>query len=93
MTDRRQDLLARLRTTGADGALAARLRREIERGGDHGLSEAPVEPQYTPGVPTLRAVRNDPYSYADLTWLQAMTVPRGNYAVRIGSLDELMDRR
>jgi len=49
-------------------------------------------PQLTPGIRVVRNVWNSPYAYADLTWLQALSVARGSWAVRIGSLDDLMQR-
>ena len=36
--------------------------------------------------------RLDFYAYADLPWLQALAPASGDYAARIGSLDELMER-
>ncbi|MBD3220487.1 DUF444 family protein [bacterium] len=43
-------------------------------------------------VPTFRVVRRSPYAYGDLPWLQALDPPGGPPAVRVGSLDELMQR-
>ena len=72
--------------------LAERLRVELAAGCDHGLPESPPEPDYTPGLDILRGVRNDPYSYADLTFIQSMGTPQGTYTARISSIDELMER-
>jgi uncharacterized sporulation protein YeaH/YhbH (DUF444 family) len=67
-------------------------RHELELGGDHGLSEAPPEPDYTPGVTIIPRVWQSPYVYHDLRFIQAMSIPSGSYMARIGSLDELMER-
>ena len=88
-------LLAEQTASGLPEALVARLRRELETCGEHGLHglpEAAADPEYTPGVDVLHAVINNPYAFADLTFIQAFSVPRGTYTARIGSLDQLMDR-
>ena len=87
-----QALLAELEASGLSGALTARLRRELEAGLWHSPLESPPEPEYTPGVDVLHSVINDPYAFADLTFLQAMALPRPTAMARIGSLDELMER-
>ena len=92
MTDRRRALLARLEAAGITGARRERLRREVEQGGGHGLPEAPPDPDYTPGLAVLPWVTRDPYAFADLTWLQAMSRAEPGPTLRIGSLDELMER-
>jgi hypothetical protein len=89
---RRHELLARLAEMKLDPGREARLRAEIERGGDHGLPEAPPEPAYTPGVTVIPRVWQSPYVYHDLTFIQAMSIPPGSYTARIGSLDDLMER-
>lgn len=43
-------------------------------------------------IPTFRVGRLDPYAYADLSWIQGLTAPRGGPALRLGTLDDLMDR-
>ena len=60
--------------------------------GDHDVPAAPVRPDFTPGVDVIHRVWNTPYVFGDLTFIQAMGTPRGNYTARIGSLDELMER-
>jgi uncharacterized sporulation protein YeaH/YhbH (DUF444 family) len=92
MSERRRALLARLEATGITGARRERLRREVERGGDHGLPAAPASPDYTPGVAVIRRVVTSPYAYADLTWLQAMSRARMGMVAQVGTLDELMER-
>ena len=67
-------------------------RHELELGGDHGLPEAPPDPQYTPGVTVIPRVWQCPYVYHDLSFIQAMSMPPGSYTARIGSLDDLMGR-
>ena len=95
MADKRKVLLARLgrlEKAGMAPARVARLRRELQQGTDHALPEAPPQPEFTPGMEIIRRVIRAPYDLADLTWLQAMSVPRSNYTARIGTLDELMER-
>ncbi len=87
-----QALRSEIEASGLPEILVDRLRREIEAGIEHGLPEAPPEPQYTPGMNVLQSVINDPYAFADLTFIQAMGIPEGTYTARIGSLDELMER-
>jgi len=86
------ELLAQLADLGLPPEREAELRRELERGGEHGLPEAPPEPDYTPGVTVIPRVWQCPYVYHDLTFIQAMSMPPGSYTARIGSLDELMER-
>ncbi|MEN8006354.1 MAG: DUF444 family protein [Candidatus Krumholzibacteriota bacterium] len=85
-------LLEQLRAAGFPPGREALLRRELETGGDHSLPEAPPEPDYTPGIEIIERVFNNVYRYGDLTFVQAMSTPRGSYTARIGSLDDLMDR-
>ncbi len=92
MDPRARALLAELAALGLDPGREARLRAEIEAGGDHALPEAPPDAEPTPGIEFLRRVRTDVYAYADLSWLQAMAPPREAYAVHIRSLDDLMER-
>ncbi|MEZ4387724.1 MAG: DUF444 family protein [Candidatus Krumholzibacteriia bacterium] len=42
--------------------------------------------------PTFRVVSQDIYAYGDLPWFQGLAMPRGTPALRLGSLDDLMDR-
>ncbi len=53
------------------------------------MTRSPRQPNR---IERLREVRDDPYAYADLSWIQALAVPRGAYAARMHSLDELMER-
>ena len=85
-------LLEQLRAAGFSPSREARLRRELEAGGDHGLPEAPQTPDYTPGVEIIERVFNSVYRFGDLTFIQAMSTPQGSYTARIGSLDDLMER-
>ncbi|MBU8870901.1 MAG: DUF444 family protein [Gemmatimonadales bacterium] len=87
-----QALLAELDASGLPEHLVARLRLELEADLEHGLPGSPPDPKYTSGIDVLHSVINDPYAFADLTFLQALSVPRENYSARIGSLDELMNR-
>jgi len=85
-------LLEQLRAAGFPPGREASLRRELETGGDHSLPEAPAAPEYTPGIEVIERVFNNIYRYGDLTFIQAMSTPRGSYTARIGSLDDLMER-
>lgn len=85
-------LLEQLKAAGFSPSREARLRRELETGGDHGLPEAPPIPDYTPGLEVIERVFNNVYRYGDLTFIQAMSTPQGSYTARIGSLDDLMER-
>ncbi len=49
-------------------------------------------PRYTPGIRIVRRIGNDPYAHADPSWQLTLSAARGSYAVRIGSLDDLMER-
>ena len=69
-----------------------RRERELASGTDHGLPEAPPEPEFTPGIDIIHRVPTSLYAFADLTFIQAMSPPRGSYSVRLGSLDDLMER-
>ena len=92
MDARAKAFFDQLRHGGISPGQEARLRRELESGSDHSLPEAAPAPVYTPGIPVIPRVWQCPYVYADLTFIQAMTPPRGNYTARIGSLDDLMER-
>ena len=92
MDQRAKALLEQLRAAGFPPGREASLRREVETGGDHSLPEAPPEPEYTPGLDVIERVFNNIYRYGDLTFIQAMSTPRGSYTARIGSLDDLMER-
>jgi uncharacterized sporulation protein YeaH/YhbH (DUF444 family) len=92
MDARAKAFFDQLTAGGISPAREARLRRELEHDGDHGLPEAPPAPAYTPGIEVLARVWRTPYVYADLTFLQEMSTPQGSYTARIGSLDELMER-
>lgn len=88
--------LEQLKAAGISPTREARLRRELdaalEKGIDHSLPEADPDPSYTPGLDVLKNVWQNPYSYGDLPFIQAMSTPIGTYSSRIGSLDDLMDR-
>ncbi len=90
MDARRKALLAELAALGLDPAHEARLRAELDRGGAH--APAPDPERFTAGLEIFRQVNADPYAFADLPWLQAMAPVQGGYSVRIGSLDDLMER-
>ncbi len=92
MNRRDMALLEQLKAAGLSPEREARMRRELESGGDHGLPEAPDEPRFTAGVDVLRQVINNPYAFADLTFLQDMSPPIVGYTARIGTLDDLMER-
>jgi uncharacterized sporulation protein YeaH/YhbH (DUF444 family) len=85
-------LLEQLKAAGFSSVQEARLRRELEVGRDHSLPEAPPAPEFTPGIEIIERVFNNIYRYGDLTFVQAMSTPRGSYTARIGSLDDLMER-
>jgi uncharacterized protein len=87
-----QALLTEMQVSGLPDDLVAELRRQLEAGDEHGLPAPCCEPRYSPGVDVIRSVINNPYAFADLTFLQAMSPPMVSYMARIGSLDELMDR-
>lgn len=91
-SDRKKALEAEIERSALPEVLADRLRAELAAGCDHGLPEAPPDANFTPGLDVLRSVMNDPYAYADLTFLQAMGTPQGTYTARINSIDELMER-
>jgi len=92
MSDRARAWLERLRAAGLDPDREARLRAELERGGGHGLPEAPDRPDYAPGMTPLESVVGSFYAYGDLGWLQALAPPTAAPIARLGSLDDLMDR-
>jgi len=92
MNRREMALLEQLKAAGLSPEREARMRLELETGGDHGLPEAPDEPRFTAGVDVLRRVINNPYAFADLTFLQDMSPPIVGYTARIGTLDDLMER-
>ena len=92
MDPKLQALLIELQAAGLSPDREARLRRELESGGDHGLPEAPADPAFTPGVDVLHRVVTSPYALADLGFLQGVTAPILSVTARIGTLDELMDR-
>lgn len=56
------------------------------------MLEAPSAPDYTPGIEIIDRVWRTPYAFGDLTFIQAMDLPKRSYTSRIGSLDELMER-
>jgi uncharacterized sporulation protein YeaH/YhbH (DUF444 family) len=66
--------------------------RELASGRDHSLPEAAPSPEYTPGVEILAGEPARLYDLADLVFVQAMAPAPPPYAVRLGTLDELMDR-
>ena len=92
MDPKQKALLEQLRAAGFSAGREAILRRELETGGVHSLPEAPAEPDFTPGIDIIERVFNNIYRYGDLTFIQAMSTPRGSYTARIGSLDDLMER-
>ena len=58
-------LLDQLKAAGFSSAGEARLRRELEAGGDHSLPEAPPEPEYTPGIEIIERVFRNIYRFGD----------------------------
>jgi len=92
MDARLQALLAELADLGLPREREERLRAELLCGGDHGLPESPPAPDYTPGLDVITRVDADPYRFADLPFIQAMGPASGTWAVRVGTLDDLMDR-
>jgi uncharacterized sporulation protein YeaH/YhbH (DUF444 family) len=81
-----------LKKAGMSARREARLRAELEGGGDHSLPEAPPEPEFSPGIDVIRRVTNNPYAFADLSFLQDMADPVMSVTAQIGTLDELMER-
>ncbi len=85
-------LLAELKAAGLSPEREARLRRELEGGLDHpGLPDF-QEPAFTEGIDVLTEVINDPYAFADLTFLQDMALPVVSLTAQMGTLEELMER-
>jgi uncharacterized sporulation protein YeaH/YhbH (DUF444 family) len=82
-----------LKAAGISPQREARLRLELEsEGQNHGLPEAPVEPDFTEGLDVLDKVITNPYAFGDLTFLQDLQPPIMSYTARIGTLDDLMER-
>ena len=92
MDDRLKALHDQLTGLGLPPGQEKRLRRELDAGCDHGSIPGRREPDFTPGVGVLRRIINDPYSYGDLNFLQNSYPVLPDYSVRLGSLDELMER-
>ena len=92
MDERARIWLEQLRAAGLSPAREARLRRELEAGGDHGLPEAPDAPDYAPGLTALPSVTGSAYAFGDLGVLQALTTPTVPPIARLGTLDDLMAR-
>jgi len=92
MDERGRAWLERLRADGLTPEREARLRRELESGGSHGLPEAPDRPDYTPGVTVLPDVQDSAAAFGDLERLQALSPPTVPPIARLGSLDDLMAR-
>jgi len=85
-------LLAELKAAGLPPEREARLRLEIEGGLEHPEFHDYREPQFTDGIDIISEVINDPYAFADLTFMQDMAHPVVSMSARMGTLDELMDR-
>ncbi|PID81658.1 hypothetical protein CSB20_01895 [bacterium DOLZORAL124_64_63] len=81
-----------LQAAGFSPEREARLRREIEGGVEHPPLPQPADPIFTDGIDVLHQVINDPYAFADLTFMQQMPTAQVNMTARLGTLDELMER-
>jgi uncharacterized protein len=85
-------LLAELKAAGLPPEREARLRRELEGGLEHPDFPGQREPSFTEGVDVIGEVINNPYAFADLTFLQDMALPVVSMSARMGTLDDLMAR-
>ncbi len=85
-------LLAELKAAGLSPEREARLRREIEGGLEHPEIPDSRKPRFTDGIDVFTEVINDPYAFADLTFLQDMAHPIVSISARLGTLDDLMER-
>ena len=85
-------LLAELKAAGLSPEREARLRRELEGGLEHPALPEYREPVFTEGMDVIHEVINNPYAFADLSFLQDMPSPVVNYALQLSTLEELMER-
>ncbi|MCP4293963.1 MAG: DUF444 family protein [bacterium] len=85
-------LLAELKAAGLSPEREARLRRELEGGLEHPPIPGDIEPVFTEGVNVIREVINNPYKFADLSFLQDMPSPVVSMASQMGTLEDLMER-
>lgn len=92
MTESQKAYFEKLKASGVSPEREARMLLELDMGGDHSLPEATAEPRYSDGVDVLQQVINNPYAFADLSFLQDISRPILNYTAQIGTLDELMER-
>ncbi len=78
---------AQLKTRGLSPGQEEKILLELSAGLSHEMPPDPDSPGkgFSPGPDTV-------YEHADLFVLQEMTPPRVNYAVFLGSLDELLER-
>ncbi len=92
MDPRQKKLLNQLKAAGFPPEREARLRLEIEGGLEHAPVPQLEEPVFTDGIDVLHEVINDPYAFADLTFMQQMPEAFINMTAQLGTLDELMER-
>lgn len=92
MDPKQKALLNELKAAGLPPEREARLRLEIEGGVEHAPIPRPIEPVFTEGIDVLREVINNPYAFADLTFVQQMPEALVNMTAQLGTLDELMER-
>jgi uncharacterized protein len=85
-------LLAQLDVLDLSPERRKMLRDEILGGGTHSVPGLVDETAFTPGVTILRNVINNPYAFADLSFLQGVPAPHMNMTARMGTLEDLMAR-